>query len=83
MIVQVEESVPKVQDTATIEVDEDFIKMTAFTAELESSIHRAESASGAILGDNRFVISTGKHKWMIYIRRIDGTRSEVVTEILE
>jgi len=83
MAIQIEETATKVPDIATVKVDEDFIKMSAFTAELESSIRRAESANGVILGDNRFVISTGKHKWMVYIRRIDGISSEVVTEILE
>ena len=84
MIVQIEEATAqKVPDVATVKVDKDFVKVSAFIAELESSIRRAESTSGATLGDNRFVISTDNHKWMIYIRRIDDIRSEVVTEILE
>lgn len=93
MILEIEEPTQEVPEVATtqkvpdvataVKVDEDFVKMSAFAAELESSIRRAESKSGATLGDNRFVISTDNHKWMVYIRRIDDVSSELVTEIIE
>lgn len=84
MVVQIpERTTEQIAEITTPKVDEDFIKMSAFTAELESAIRRAESTSGAVLGDNRFVISTGGCKWMIYIRRIDDISSEVVTEIID